>query len=133
MLSSDGKKMVIKSIGLISKKKKKNFPRTTHFFFLHFFDVVQHDYYMKLSSQISYVGSVLCAHQKFCCSCSRLPIFAFSFFFVFFFTTIPFYLHLAGCQHSSFLTTSFHVFLPRKLVSVVFYLTCYLFLSYPHH
>ena len=33
MLSSDGKKMVIKSIGLISKKKKKNFARTTHLFF----------------------------------------------------------------------------------------------------
>ena len=83
MLSSDGNKMVIKSIGLISKQKKKNFARTTHFFFLHFFDVVLHDYYVKLPSQTSYVGSVLCAHQKFCCSCSRLPIFAFFFFFFF--------------------------------------------------
>ena len=128
MLSSDGNKMVIKSIGLISKKKKKNFARTTHFFFVHFFDVVLHDYYVKLSSQTSYVGSVLCAHQKFCCSCSRLPIFAFFFFF----TAIPFYLHLAGCQHSSFLTTRFHVFLPTKFVSVVFYLTCQFFFSLIH-
>ena len=50
MLSSDSNKMVIKSIGLISKKKKKNFARTTHFFFVHFFDVVLHDYYVKFSS-----------------------------------------------------------------------------------
>ena len=133
MLSSDGKKMVIKSIGLISKKKKKNFARTTHFFFLHFFDVVLHDYYVKLSSQTS----LICGKCLMCSPEILLLMFQTSnicvFFFVFFFAAIPFYLHLAGCQHSSFLTTSFHVFLPTKFVSVVFYLTCQLFLSYPHH
>ena len=50
MLGSDGKKMVIKSIGLISKKKKKKLCTHNTLFFLHFFDVVLHDYYVKLSS-----------------------------------------------------------------------------------
>ena len=57
-------------VGLISKKEN-NLACAAHFF-VHFIDIVSHNYNVKIPSYTSYmyVGNVVCAHQKFCCLCS---------------------------------------------------------------
>ena len=129
MLISDGKKNGDKINRSYQQKEKKQLCTHNTLFFIHFFDVVLHDYNMKLSSYTSYVGNVLCAHQKFCCLCSRLPIFAFFFFF----TAIPFYLQQLAASIPHFLPPVFMFFFQQNLSPLFFYLTCQLFLSYPHH
>ena len=68
--------------------------RATRYFTLaahflgHFFDVVLHDYIMKLRSYTSYVGNVVYAHQK-------LVAYVSVRFFFFSFSAAHF--HLAGC------------------------------------
>ena len=50
-----------KSVGLISKKKKKNFAREAHFF-IHFFVVVLHDHNVKLGQKLpsyKFMGDML--------------------------------------------------------------------------
>ena len=83
-----------------------------HIFFVNFFDVVLHDNNVKRASYTSYVGSVVCAHQKLCslCSCSLLY-------------SLPLIFNLVAASISHFYTGNFHVFLPTTFVFFVFYLT----------
>ena len=86
-------------VGLISKKES-NLACAAHFF-LHFFDIVSHNYNVKIPSYTSYmcVGNVVCAHQKLCClySCSLF------FLLLLIFT-------LVAASISLFVTANFHVF-----------------------
>ena len=93
-------------VGLISKKVN-NLACAAHFF-VHFFDVVSHNYNMEIPSYASYmyVANVVCAHQKFCCLCSC----SFLFFLLLIFT-------LVAASISLSVTANFHVFLPTKFVS----------------
>ena len=100
-----------KSIGLIGKKK--HFTLAAHFFG-HFFDVVLHDYNIKLRSYTSYVGNVVCAHQKLAAYVSVR---------FFFFLSVPLIFTLLVARISHLLTANSHVLLPTKFVSFVFYLT----------
>ena len=78
-------------VGLISKKVN-NLACAAHFF-VHFFDVVSHNYNVKIPSYASYmyVGNVVCAHQRvvacvpvrFCFSrCSFSPWWPLAFLFL---------------------------------------------------
>ena len=93
-----------KSKGLISQKD--NFALATHFF-VHFYDVVLHNYNVKIPIYTSYVGNVVCAHQTFCCLCPcSVSVFSLPLIFTLLTTTI-----------SHFRTANFLVFLPTKSVS----------------
>jgi len=83
ILNHNGNENGKKSIGLISQKTTTL--HMQHTFFVHFLDAVLYDYIMKLPSYTSYVGNVVCAHQRFCCLCSCS---------LFFFPAT--HLHLAG-------------------------------------
>ena len=93
-------------VGLISKKEN-NLACAAHFF-VHFFDIVSHNYNVKIPNYTSYmyVGNVVCVHQKFCCLCSC------SLFF-----SLPLIFTLEAANISLFFTANFHVFLPTKFVS----------------
>ena len=54
---------------LISNNNNKKIARPA-LSFVHFFAVVLLDHYMKLSSYTFYGKNVVCALQRFCCSCS---------------------------------------------------------------
>jgi len=91
-----------KSKGLISKKKKKTL-HLQHTFFVHFLDVVLHHYNVKLPSYTSYVGNVVCAHQKFYCLCPSSV----------FFTAAHF--HFAVHYHFSFSHRQFSCFSSNEI------------------
>ena len=78
-------------------------------FFGHFFDVVLHDYNMKLRSYTSYVGNVVCAHQKLVAYVSVR----------FFFLSVPLIFTLLVARISHLLTANFHVLLSTKFASFV--------------
>ena len=86
-------------VGLISKKES-NLACAAHFF-LHFFDIVSHNYNVKIPSYTSYmcVGNVVCAHQKLCCLCSCSLFFPLLLIFT-----------LVAASISLFVTANFHVF-----------------------
>ena len=83
---------------LAKKSNNNNLEYPKHTFFLHFFDVVLHDYNVKL-----YVGKCLICSPIFC----RVPV------HFFFYTAAHF--HLVG-RLFSFSHRHFHVFPPTKFV-----------------
>ena len=93
-------------VGLISKKENKYLACAAHLF-LHFFDIVSHNYNVEIPSYTSYmyVGNVLCSPKVL------LLVFLFAFF------SLPLIFTLVAASISLFVTANFHVFLPTKFVS----------------
>ena len=101
--NEDGKK-----INRSNRQKNIYFTLAEHFFG-HFFDVVLDDYNMKLRSYPSYVGNVVCAHQKLVAYVSVC----------FFFLSVPLIFTLLVARISHLLTANFYVLLPTKFASFV--------------
>ena len=89
---------------------------SSHKSLVYFFDVVLHDYNVKLPSYTSFVGDVVCAHQSFV---ACVPVrFCFS---------LPLILTLLMASISHFLTANFHVFPPTKIVSFFLFSSFFVF------